>query len=270
MDRHSERVTWATDPSGWWVSGIPLQRVAYRIHEVSALGPPALRGPDIQTAGEPGSRWRPKIHASRSVALAFWLIPSSDGPLEGAFRDLWLILGKHHSLTTVERRVEVDDRVEQVEAQAQVVDRPETALFGLGHYADIAIDLHLPDPYWYLPSRTKTISAGGSTHRVWNPGTVERHFDPTVTLNGPLTNPRLTNTTLDVWVEYDGTIADGDTVTLDSREMTAVDDGGSSVAADVSKSGTWWMEMASERNEFELTADSGDGDAKVEWRPALL
>jgi hypothetical protein len=266
-----DRVEWDTAAQGWWIDGMPLNRLAYRVHQLSGSAPPALRGSNVTTAAEPGARHRGKVHTSRTIQLALWLVPEDGDTLDETFRELWRRLGRHDSQVTLQRRVDVDGRTEQVTADVEVMDKPETSIHRPGDVADVAIDFHMPDPYWYLAKRTKTIASDGKTHRVWNPGTVERHFDVVVTLNGPLTDPTLTNNSLGgLNVSYSGTVADGDTVTLNSREMTAKDQDGNRVDSSVTKSGTWWFEMADERNEITLTSSSGDGTADLVWRPALI
>jgi hypothetical protein len=266
------RVEWEQHPQGWWVDGLPLNHLAWSVEEIrSGLGLPARKGENIDTAGEPGERHRDKVHGARTLSLKLFLIPQ-DHPLadhlEGELRRLQRILGR--SMVTLTRAVTIDGRVEHVTAAGEVTDAVEASVLKPSNAADLVVDFHLFDPFWYLPERTKQVEFGAGARRVWNPATVGEHYDNRIVMRGPLTTPRLTNHTLGQWVEYSGSIADGSTVTLDSREMTAVDDGGNSVAADVSKSGRWWMELASERNELELTGDSGSGRADVAWRPALL
>lgn len=266
------RVEWEQHPVGWWVDGYPLNHLAWSVEEIrSGLGLPARKGENIDTAGEPGERHRSKVHGARTLSLKLFLIPQ-DHPLsdhlEGELRRLQHILGQQ--TVTLTRAVKVDGRVEHVTATGEVADAVEASVLKPANAADLVVDFRLFDPYWYLVERSQQVDFGAGTQRVWNPATVERHYDNRVVMHGPLTTPRLTNHTLSAWVEYGGSIGDGETVTLDSREMTAVDDAGNSVAADVSKSDRWWMELAAERNRFELTGDSGSGRADVAWRPALL
>lgn len=92
---------------------------------------------------------------------------------------------------------------------------------------------------------------------------------PTITLTGPLTNPRVENVTTGEFVQYNGAIAAGDTVTIDLSTGTAVTDSGAS-RTHLLTGNTRWLLVVGD-NEVRLTAfnPTDTGTAEVCWRDTV-
>jgi hypothetical protein len=92
-------------------------------------------------------------------------------------------------------------------------------------------------------------------------------FNMEIDLVGPLTNPKLTNSTPtpDVWVKYTGAIGVGDKITLNCEDFTATRESDSeNLISYISHGGKqYWMGLWPESNVFTLTADSGTGHAII-------
>jgi hypothetical protein len=95
---------------------------------------------------------------------------------------------------------------------------------------------------------------------------------PTViTLTGPLTTPRVTNTRTGQWVQYNDTLAVGEYVILNLRNpMTALLQGTALRTGKVSTGGggTWGIKPGT--NTIAFRAASGSGTALLEWSDSYL
>lgn len=113
-----------------------------------------------------------------------------------------------------------------------------------------------------------TVGTGGAGS-VTNSGTVEAY--PVLSFNGPLTNPRLTNTTTGDTILLEMTIPSGAQVVVDMKERTIVQGGVTNRISKKSSDSTFWaLEVGV--NYLQLTtSDSGDtGTVEVEFRSAFL
>jgi hypothetical protein len=83
----------------------------------------------------------------------------------------------------------------------------------------------------------------------------------TIVFAGPLTNPRLTNTTVspNIYVQFNNTIPSGMGITIDCKALTAVD-GINYRTAEVGHGGSMlWMVLAAGANTLTLTNSAGGG-----------
>lgn len=92
----------------------------------------------------------------------------------------------------------------------------------------------------------------------------------TVTLEGPLTNPRVASG--ETYVGYSGTIASGDTVVIDTENGTAVllNSLGYSFDAVDHITGDPYFTLNPGSNEVLFSAYSGSGSGEICWRPAVM
>lgn len=158
-------------------------------------------------------------------------------------------------------------------ADAEMVGTMTPTMTGR-HRADFTIELLLADPYFYGGQTTATVNVGGST-AVYNSGhDVASHNYMEVELIGPLTNPRLSNLTPepDVWVQYNGTIPSGTTITLNTGTFTALNEAtNTNMVGNISHKGARsWFGLQPGYNKLTLVADSGAGSALVRWRPPYV
>lgn len=259
---------------------------------------PLLRGSNYTVSYRAGQMWRPKQPDQRKISFAFWtaginqgtLIPGTDQRLDfnsnfQQLRSLFWVQGNAGSaLGALTRRWRVMQSgvstLVVATAQAEIAGTMTPTMSGRTK-ADFTVDLNLPDPYFYGTSQSQTLPYN-SAQNVINLGDAMAGFGQqsglggvpfTVRLNGPLTNPTVTNLTTGVSVTVGYTIASGHFCTLDVLGYTALDDTGASHLGVVSHSGARpWMVLGEGNNSVKLTSTSGadTGNAVLTWQPAYL
>jgi hypothetical protein len=145
--------------------------------------------------------------------------------------------------------------------------------------SDFSVDLLLADPYFYGVTQTQTLAyatpavvnnLGEATVAEGKPSALNAW---TAKLNGPLTSPVLTNSTLGISVTLAMTIASGHYVILDFLNYTAVDDGGNSQISLVSHAGArQWMVLGAGNNTLDLTSSNvaDTGTCLLTWNPGYV
>lgn len=287
----------------WWaIDGVSLHQYGWNVATVggSRYSLPPRRGDNIRLAYRAGAAHRRKLPDSRTINLAMWVTggyrPNTDTPATDqtlAWNDSWdflrrLVWKADGSQITLTRRwrltVDGTPIIVRADALAEIADTMEPTMTGRTR-ADFVMTLLLADPFFYGVSEDPTESARpwttvdlplGDTVSVNNPG----HDNPAyrylkLDLVGPLTNPRITNTSpsTNVWVQLNTSIPAGRTVQLDVAQFTAKYTAGSTgdLGGDLIHSGSqYWMGLIEGGNALTLTADSGTGSAVVRFRPPYI
>lgn len=259
---------------GWFVDSTSLTRHGFLVADFVESTPPR-RGTDVTAARRPGRLYQRKVYDPRVQSLVIWALKADEfgNVLGGAERNLdrlKLLFGGGLKQVELTRRMTLPfGRVSTRKADVELVealDGRRTALTQTGTYVQFAVDLLFADPYWY--EETNSVVDQPSDYGsfvIWNPGTVQ-HFDAIVRIYGPAVDPELVCETTGTRVKYDGTIAYGDYVELNSYDFTVVDDAGVSVAGNVERDQVYYVELAPGRNVLTLS----DGTCDVSWRPAFL
>lgn len=112
------------------------------------------------------------------------------------------------------------------ECAAEVVDTLEPQTTSGGTRATFSVALQIPDVYWQDTSNTtQAATAGATLPKTLNltsfagmTGTIE---DAVITVTGPIANPRVTETETGIYVQYNGTVATGDTWVFDCKNFTS-------------------------------------------------
>lgn len=160
------------------------------------------------------------------------------------------------------------------QANAEIAGTMEPTMTGRTR-ATFSVDLLLSDPYFYGVQQSQTIPYNANTS-VTNlgEGLVGEASGPfTLTFNGPLTNPTLTNTSLGISVSLGTTVAAGHNVTLDTVAYTATTDTGAREDYLVTHSGSrMWMTLDNGSNTLRLTSTNGGdtGNCVLTWKPPYL
>ncbi len=269
----------------WEINGVSLNQYCWNITTLggSRLALPPLRGDDVQYAYRPGRDFRPKLPDSRVVSLAMWVAgvdPETDLPGSNQavqwnenWRALKQLVWNPREQITLTRRIQFESGVSVQTAKAQVVSTMEPSMTGRTR-ANFVIDLYLADPFFYGTSSTVSISSGGST-TVNNPGddvVSSRNFQ--LTFFGPLSNAKVTNSTIDpdVWVRLGSSVASGDSVVLDVGDFTAIrDSDGANLVGAVTHSGSRaWMGLLPGANTVAVTSVSGAGRVELTYAAPYL
>ena len=270
----------------WAIGGISLNQFCWAVNSFSqGRDLPVLRGGNIPVAYIPGQVYRKKYPDSRTITLTMFanaVNPANDqtsssnqhlqfsNNLQTLRQLFYNVGGGQFPLTRQwEYTLPVGSGVPtgvptmvQATAMAEIAGNMSPVMFG-DTMATFSVDLLLADPYFYSTPISYTIPYN-SPLAVVNPGDdVAAYNTNTVTFNGPLQYPRLTNTTTvpNTWVQLDTVILAGDSVTFDIANFTAFRaSDGANLGASISHSGTLrWMSYAPGVN-YILLSSSGSSD----------
>lgn len=257
----------------WLVNGRRLDGDGLLIADWIEGSPPA-RGEDRVVARRNGRVARKRYWDGRIQSLIVWALAEDvygrrPNASVGALDKLRRIFGDGQ--VDLSRVIDMPDGTVQTRtAGAQLVDAFVSERFPIRSgrtYVSVALDLYMADPYWRGVERKKR--SGNGNLRLVNPGTV-RDNDVRVLVEGPVSQPTVTNTTTGDAFTVDVTVPDGDLLTVDARDFTAtVTDGYGaveSVLGDVSRDQVEIMTVAPSTNHF----TSSGGTMHVRWRPAWL
>jgi len=111
-----------------------------------------------------------------------------------------------------------------------------------------------------------TGGTGGATTIV-NAGDAVAY--PLITLDGPLTNPRITNSTVGRFLQLNLTINTGSSVVIDMRNKTIVQGGTTNrINAMTSTSKWWWIDPGANTIALSTSVASEAGTAAITWHDA--
>lgn len=265
------------------VDGIDLTTLAWNITSLGGRsGTPEVRGENTEIPYRPGTVWQEKMWGERVETLVMWVLGCDE---DGAFpvehsrraqfnanlRSLKRLFLVRHRLLDLEKVVVYPEGPLTLTAQAECVDPWDPTTVAGGTRATFSVDLRFPDPFWYGPEIEETVTSEGLT--IDSPGdTLARKME--IELEGPLSYPRLTNATIGVWVRYNGVIAEGESVILNTDDFTATHDD-ANVIQNVQHAGSeWWMALLDGTNSMTLDnwngGSVGAGSAIVRYRPPYL
>jgi hypothetical protein len=262
------------------VNGVSLMTYAYAIQTLVGREqlPPRV-GDNIRIPYRNGRIWKPKTYDQRMITLGMWIAGSRvDGTVpvnqRAQFNDnlrvikrLFAPLGRQLTMTrTLVFGTGFETHTGQGECSGDNVLVPTTIRLGT-----MTVDITMADPWWYGAQVAPTLTSTGAT--VTNAGDVEA-TSLVLTLNGPLTNPRIRNNSVapTVDVRYSGTIGAGASVTLDCAAFTAIDNLSNSVIGNVSHVGSLrWMVLEPGANTLTLdnyvSGGVGAGSVTITYSP---
>lgn len=264
----------------WDIDGTALNTLAFNIESLNGRsGVPVLRGDNVRIPYRSGAIWREKEPDSRVITLGMWVQGADENGVipSGAarrrkFNDnlddlkrLYYVTWRQLSLT---KRWAMSDGLRTATALAEPVGAMEPSMLGR-HGARLVLDFLLADPYFYGFSVASTLAL--ATPLVINNDGHAIAKKMTVRLNGPLTNPVLTNATNGVSVTYTGVISGGAYVDLDTDVYTALTNLSANVVANVTHNGARaWMQLVPGNNTLTLNASAGSGNAVLTFRPPYV
>lgn len=253
------------------------------------LGFPELRLSNYVRPGEHGAFVSNNLYGGRRIFLRGTIHGTNLTTYETARREFIknLALTKDASniiQPIVLKMTTMDDLALQVDVHVKDYRLEKTNLFADEFY----LDLYAPDFFLEsqsLSSSTVLRSSGGGaiypviypvvysattggTEIIINNGTAEAY--PIITINGPITNPIIENSTVDRYIELTVTLGSGETVTIDMRNRTILK-GSQSIIGDKSGgSKFWYLESGSNTIRF-LTSNTGDtGNIQIGYRDSYL
>jgi phage-related protein len=220
-------------PDRWAFGGQDFSNYAYAVRKVTGADEfPKLRGEDPPFAGLPGRLSLGKLDDARRLALALYVFPmNAAGALveptavrqaRANLEALYAILGKGGQQALV--RILPDASTRTAQAEVMAVDDFTDEVSGL--VLGIVADFFLADPYFYgadVVDTSRAIPSSPTTFSLTNPGNVRTHRVQLDFL-GPITNPRMTQSTTGIYVQFTGAVASTKHLIVDSEAFTALND----------------------------------------------
>jgi hypothetical protein len=270
------------------VDGTSLMTYAYAIQTLTGRERlPVKIGDNIRIPYRNGRIWKPKTYDEQVITLGMWVqgcdvnghVPTagSRAQLNSNLRALRKLFGPTGRQLQLQRILqyatgqETHTALGEVASGSAATQNEMDMQFVTPRFATFTVDIVMADPWWYGPPIVTTLSAGTTT--IAHPGDVEATA-MTITFAGPLTNPRLTNQSISpvVNVVYLGSLASGQTVTLDCTAFTAINQIGTSVIGSVSHAGSLrWMLLEPGNNTMVLDNAAGGsvgaGSCTVTYSP---
>jgi hypothetical protein len=235
------------------VDGVPLNTYAYNIQTSGGnrISPPTFRGGNITIPGRPGARFMKKELDVNQFTLSMWVqgvnpdgsVPT-DKSVADKFSSNWRMLRRllfqvrREMVITKRWHDDVTGAVRSATGKAQYNGGLEPTMTGRGRGLFV-VEMLMNDPFFYDDKGYKSLTVSGQTTKTWHetPEGDYRTTAVTATLVGPRVNPKITVRTAgspDIWVRYAGTVATGQTLTIDVSKFKAILTNADSTTSDVS------------------------------------
>lgn len=256
-------------PENWTFNGFSLSsRGKWDVEAViEGIGIPKFRGKDLQVPFQHGNRWIKKRFDSRKIVFSMWIKGTDRADLDQNIDAFMMAIG-NQGLHTVSRTLRCG---ETRLAQAELCSDINFVRKNPG-YAKFALELELSDPFFYATGKTTeemTVTTSPVTWTNINEGSAPATA-MIITLEGPLSNPVLRNSSSGVWIQYLGTIASGATVVLDTKHFTCLQ-GDENMISIVKHGGdAYWMILDAGNNSMELETEMIGGKVILEYYPAYF
>ena len=217
----------------WYVDGFNLSTVAYDIVTRDGLdSTPVVVGENVAYNQQHGERWVRKYFGPARKQLTLYVSSKSISTgFEGANLDeqrknldanidfLTRLFSRRNKLLTVKR--DLSDGTSRV-AQAEVVMTMDPVTIGLSS-ARMGVELFIPSGFW-RDENSSTLAdniAPGTNIVLSNLASASAPMtDLTFNVTGPITNPRVTDVESASWVQYNGAIGAGTTLSIVNSTMT--------------------------------------------------
>ena len=234
---------------------------------IEGVGIPKFRGNDLRVPFQHGNRWIKKRFDSRKVVLSMWIKGTDRADLDNNIDAFLTAIGKPglHTLSRTLRSGET--RL----AQAELCSEIQFVRKNPG-YAKFALELELPDPFFYGTEKTADVRTGSISPIIWthvNAGSAPATY-MVITLEGPLSNPILRNKNNGVWIQYVGTIASGQVVVLNTKHFTCMQGEDNMISIVKHGGDAYWMILDAGDNSLELETETIGGSVTIQYYPAFF
>ena len=256
-------------PENWSFNGFSLsERGKWDVETaIEGIGIPKFRGNDLRVPFQHGNRWIKKRFDSRKVVLSMWIKGADRANLDENIDAFLTAIGNPGLHTLVRTMRSGETRL----AQAELCSEIHFVRKNPG-YAKFALELELPDPFFYALSKTtdvRTISSSPFTWTHLNAGSAPATA-MVITLDGPLSNPVLKNRNNGIWIQYVGTIANGESIVLDTKHFTCLQGEGNMISIVKHGGDAYWMILDAGTNSMELETDVIGGKITLSYYPAYF
>ena len=256
-------------PENWTFNGFSLSSKGKWDVEavIEGIGIPKFRGNDLRVPFQHGNRWIKKRFDSRKVVLSMWIKGTDRADLDTNI-DVFLTAIGQLGLHTLSRTLRSGEtRLAQAELCAEIHFVRKNP-----GYAKFALELELPDPFFYAMDKTIDVRTVSSSPHIWthaNEGSAPAtHM--IITLEGPLSNPILRNQNNGVWMQYVGTIASEEAVALDTKHFTCLQWNENRISIVKHGGDADWMILDAGNNNMELETNTIGGRVTLEYYPAYF
>ena len=233
---------------------------------------PDRRGGNMTVPYRHGTAFAAKYFDERKITIGIAVIAADADALEVALDNLRKLLSLRTERTLTMTLAGGDVRTIQASVDRAIQAQRVSPLI-----AKVVIEFTCSRPFWRsntaIADNTTTINTSPKAMTVDNTGTVEER-DAKITLTGPLDNPTITNVTSGVTLTYNNTIADAETVVIQTNswgEYTAYY-GVANVIGQITHSGAAsLMVFLPGENTLSITdSEATTGTVKVEFFPPYL
>ena len=252
----------------WRYSDVNLCCETWNVEKVlDGIGVPDTRGENTLVPFQRGRRPIKKMKDHKTIILAMWVRGiNPDNPLE--ISSEWLEKNKDR-LTKLfgSRGLHVLERTlpggEKREALAEVIV-PINFLNETKTSARFTVEFLIPAGIFTGPTDvTYTLSAADLQHA----GTAPQD-SMTITMTGPLVNPKLENKTNDIWLQYLGTLVTGESLVIKTADYSVTKADQNMIPAFRHGGDASWFILEPGANELELTTDGAGGSVTIAFKPA--
>ena len=260
--------------------GVDLQTKAWGIYEVSdGLGTPGFRGENIQIPYQDGKRWIKKRYSDRVLVFLMWVravdpttgvVPTGKTPDQVLYENIDVLsrlLGSPEQHVMEKQMPDGSTR----EAAVEILRPVKFSRKPLG-LSKFALELSMADPFFYgteLYSDLQLISQSSFSWIHANPGTAPA-TKLSLVLTGPLESPKLECLETGTWIQYQGSIAIGETVTIDTADFTCEKDSLNVISAIKHGGDANWLMLAAGENHLTLISNATGGSCQITYFPAFF
>jgi hypothetical protein len=216
----------ATTTEDITVESVSLKTYAKNIETLGAtLRAPSKRGANAQSAMRSGGLWTPyKPHDEGNMVWPMWVVGTDDnGAIPSGTERTWFytrvdeltaLFDKPHGLLDI-RHTLPDASIRQ--AFCECVGILDFTTQGANPIGKVQVELGIPGSYWQdvnntAPAKNTTV---GSAWTFATGGTAPMD-DATYTIDGPITNPRITDEYTGAYVQYNGALTAGQQLVLNA------------------------------------------------------
>lgn len=253
----------------WTYNGLSLSKWGkWDVEEVlEGIGIPKYRGDNLQIPFQHGNRWMKKRFDRRKVVLSMWIRGTSRSDLDSNIELFLKGIGRSglHTLSRTMRSGEIRETQAEIASEINFVIKNPS-------YAKFALEFEIPETFFYGTKKeivSKTISLAETSWTVTNDGTAPI-TDMIITLEGPLGSPRIENTASDIWVQYQGVIATGETVVMNTNDFTCLKGTENHISGIKHGGDAYWMTLEPGENSLEITVQDTGGSITIEYYPAYF
>ncbi len=256
-------------PETWSFNGFALsKRGKWDVESViEGIGIPKFRGSDLRVPFQHGNRWIKKRFDSRKIVFSMWIKGTDRADLDYNIDAFLTAMGRpgQHTLSRTLRNGET--RL----AQGELCSEIHFVRKNPG-YAKFALELELPDPFFYGAEKTTDVRTVSTSPIIWthtNDGSAPATA-MVITLEGPLSNPVLKNRDNGIWIQYVGTIASGKAVVLNTKHFTCLQDAENMISIVKHGGDAYWMILDAGDNSLEMETETIGGNVTIQYYPAFF